>query len=335
MNFTEFQALREKIRVERPGVIDCAATNLYSALARLIPPASAAPNHTVHRCHLATEWAQCFGFLPEVAKCAFVSSGVRDSLTLLFRYYAETKARLWLPADNYPVYGELARAAGLAAQEFLTLPAPVWPDAKSGTAIEVLVLTNPVKPLGRWLTTEDVTALTAWLAASPSRRLLLDAVYTFDLHFHPTTLQLVATGQTILLHSLAKGWLHPRLFGIAVVPESDARALAPIFRAQPPPQPSLARAQGLLSCYQEMPATVGTEIAAARTRLQSAVPTGICGLTAADVTGYFTPVLGRWSDLLEEANLLGLPATVFGSSREDLTILSSLSFLSDGPLRRE
>lgn len=326
MNFTEFQVMREKIRIERPGVIDCAATNLYSALARLFSPTSAAPNHTVHRCDLAAEWVQCFGFLPEVAGCAFVSSGVRDSLTLLFRYYAETKARLWLPADNYPVYGELARAAGIAAQEFLTLPAPVWPDAKPGTAIEVLVLTNPVKPLGRWLTMEDVAVLTAWLAASPNRRLLLDAVYTFDPRFHPTTLQLVATGQTILLHSLTKGWLHPRLFGIALVPESDARVLAPIFRAQPPPQPSLARARELLSCYRKTPVAVGAEIAAARTRLRSALAGGACGLTSADVTGYFTPVVGGWSDLLEEANVLGIPASVFGSSHEDITILSSLNF---------
>jgi histidinol-phosphate/aromatic aminotransferase/cobyric acid decarboxylase-like protein len=255
-----------------------------------------------------------------------VSSGVRDSLTRLFRYYAGPKARLWLPADNYPVYGELARAAGLTAQEFLTMPAPVWPDAKPQAAVEVLVLTNPVKPLGRWLTREDVTALTAWLAASPSRRLLLDVVYTFDLRFHPTTLQLVATGQTILLHSLTKGWLHPRLFGIALVPESDAKALAPTFRAQPPPQPSLARARELLSCYPEMPVAVGTEIAASRTRLRAAVPVGVCGPTSADVTGYFTPVMGRWSDLLKEANVLGLPAPVFGSSREDITILSSLNF---------
>jgi histidinol-phosphate/aromatic aminotransferase/cobyric acid decarboxylase-like protein len=327
MNFTEFQTLSQKIRSERPGVLDCSATNLYSALARLIPPVSATPKHAVHRCHLAAEWAQCFGFSPNVAGCALVSSGVRDSLALLFRYYAETRTRLWLPADNYPVYGELARAAGLAVQEFITLPAPVWPDAKPGVSNEVLVLTNPVKPLGRWLTAEDVAVLTAWLAASPNRRLLLDAVYTFDLRFHATTLQLVATGQAILLHSLTKGWLHPRLFGITLVPRSDARTFGPIFRAHPPSQPSLARAREFLSDFQEMPAAVGTEIAASRTHLLSTVPTGVCGLISSGLTGYFTPVLGPWSDLLEEANVLGIPASVFGSSRQDITILSSLNFL--------
>jgi len=40
------------------------------------------------------------------------------------------------------------------------------------------------------------------------------------------------------------------------------------------------------------------------------------------------PVTGCWSDLLENFNVLGLPATVFGSPHEDLTILSSLSFLA-------
>lgn len=326
MRFADFQALRAKLRAARPDAIDCAETNLYASLARLIPPASSAPTRIVHRCHLAADWAQCFGLPPAISGRALVSCGVRDSLTLLFRYYAATKARLWLPADNYPVYGELARAEGLPAAEFPTLPVPLWPDDRSGAPPEVLVVTNPLKPLGRWLGAEDIAALTAWLAASPSRRLLLDTVYTFGLRFHPATLQLLATGQTILLHSLTKGWLHPRLFGIALVPEGDASALAPLFRAHPPSQANLARARELLHGFRAMPDAVGAEIAVARSRLHTMMPAGVRHFASADAAGYFTPVWGHWSELLKDANILGLPASVFGSSRDDVTILSNLGF---------
>ena len=79
---------------------------------------------------------------------------------------------------------------------------------------------NPLKPLARWLSPSDVTALTAWLGINPRRRLLLDIVCTFGTRFHPTTHRLLARQQTILLHSLTKGWLHPRLFGSRSCPNA-------------------------------------------------------------------------------------------------------------------
>lgn len=327
MNFAQFQQFREKLRRERPEVVDCAATNLYAALARFIPPTATPTSHTVHRCHLATEWTARFDLSPGLSSRALISCGVRDSLALLFRHYAREGAQLWLPADTYPVYGALARAAGLIPHEFLTLPEPAWPTSPPLPGAELLVVANPLKPVGRWLSPGDVAALTAWLALSPRRRLLLDAVYTFETRFHPTALQLLATQQTILLHSLTKGWLHPRLFGVALIPERDAAALTPVFRTQPPPQSSLARARELMAQHAEMPANISRELDAARSRLLSSIPPHLTPLAMADSPGYFTPVAGRWQDILDGTNVLGLPATVFGSQREDITILSSLSFL--------
>jgi len=326
MTFAEFQFLREKLLRERPDVFDCAATNLYAALARFIPPAAAPTSHTVHRCHLATEWTVRFDLPPELSSRALVSCGVRDSRALLFRHYAREGAQLWLPADTYPVYDELARAAGLIPHEFVTLPEPAWPTSPPLPVAELLVVTNPLKPVGRWLSPGDVAALTAWLGMNPRRRILLDAVYTFETRFHPTTLQLLATQQTILLHSLTKGWLHPRLFGVALIPERDTAALTPVFRTQPPPQSNLARARDLMAQHAEMPANISRELDAARSRLLSSIPQHLTPLATADAPGYFTPVAGRWQDILDGSNALGLPATVFGSQR-DITILSSLSYL--------
>jgi hypothetical protein len=328
MNFTAFQDYRENLLRERRDVIDGAETNLYRTLSRLIPAPTPPPASTVHRCHLASEWVECFGFPPDTSRCALISCGVRDSLARLFRHFAGANAVLWLPADNYPVYGELARAAGLVFGEFPTLPEPVWPKSPPVAGPELLLITNPLKPSGRFLTTGEVKSLKQWLAGSPSRRLLVDAVYTFGTRFHATTLELLETGQTMLLHSLTKGWLHPRLFGIALVPEPDAAALTPAFRAEPPAQESLARARVLMSTHAAMPAAVAGELQTGMERFRQAMPFLLPSPHPLHVPGYFLTVARPWRELLEEHRLLGLPATVFGSGREDITILSSLTYCS-------
>ena len=327
MNFAHFQKTRETLLRDHPGLIDCAATNLYAALARVIPPTSPASEARVHRCHLATQWTELFGFEAEASRRALISCGVRDSLALLFRYYAGIKARLLLPTDNYPVYEELARAAGLEIRKFPTLPLPAWPNATPDTAPEILLVTNPLKPLGRWITREEVTVLSEWLSADPRRRLLLDTVYTFEDRFHPTTLQLLATGQTILLYSLTKGWLHPRLFGVALVPENDFAALSAVFRSEPPPQANLSRARELMHAYSAMPQIIAQALSAARRRMLSFLPSDLSPLSALDAPGYFVPVVGNWESIFAKTKILGVPATAFGSGREDITILTSLSFL--------
>ncbi len=326
MNFAAFQKFRDDLLKEQQGILDCAETNLYRTLARLNPPPAAPSPGTVHRCHLASEWVARFGFPPETSRRALISCGVRDSLARLFRHFAGESAALWIPSDNYPVYGELARAAGLTFREFVTLPSPVWPDAPPVSGPELLLLTNPLKPCGRYLTQEEIGALKRWLAASASRRLLVDAVYTFDTVFHSSTLALLETGQTLLLHSLTKGCLHPRLFGVTLVPEADAAPLTPAFRPDPPPQENLARARALMGEHAAMPVAVARELEAGMLRLREKVLVPLPAAHSGNAPGYFLTIDRNWRDLLESHRILGLPATVFGSSREDLTILSSLTF---------
>ena len=328
MKFSEFQKLRSKILSENDGVIDCSETNLYASLTRLNSVQAADTTQTVHRCHLATDWTNYFGLPTDLSRRALISCGVRDSLSLLFRHYAERGARVWLPADNYPVYVELARAAGLSPREFPTLPEPIWPDETPAEGDEVLVVTNPLKPLGRFLTSAEVSILKSWLGRSSHRRIILDTVYTFEERMHRTTLDLFATGQAIILHSLTKGWLHPRLFGVALVPENDAESLTPIFRAQPPPQLNLALARDLMSRHAEMPKAIAQELGTARARLLATLPGPIQIAQPGDASGYFMTVHRPWSELLKDFRVLSLPAAVFGSDRGDYSILSSLSFAS-------
>ena len=120
----------------------------------------------------------------------------------------------------------------------------------------------------------------------------------------------------------------PAAFRVALVPERDAAALTPVFREQPPPQANLARVRELMARHAGMPATISRELDSARSRLLASIPQHLTPLVTEDTAGYFTPVAGRSQDILDSSNVLGLPATVFGSQHEDITILSSLSFLA-------
>lgn len=327
MNYERFKAKRQEILREALSITDGAEMNLYEALAPLVVSTAANTREKVHRCHLAAEWTALFELPSEMSKRALISNGVRDSLARLFERYASQGARAWLPSDTYPVFHELAAAAKLPVQEYPTLPEPAWPTKPPEDGLEIMLITNPMKPLGRWLSGDDVAALKLWLGASPHRRLLIDAVYTFGTTFHEATLELMRGGQTLLLHSLTKGWLRPRLFGVTVVPPDDVASLAPVFREAPPPQSSLAEARWLMSDHQKKPELVRAAIGSASRTLRLKYPQLFHPGGASELVGYFHPVHKPWAALLAEDRLLGIPATVFGSKLEDITILSSLTFI--------
>lgn len=327
MNYERFKAKRQKVLRDDSSATDCSEMNLYEALAPLVASPMANTQERIHRCHLAAEWTALFGLPSEMAKQALVSSGVRDSLARIFAHYTSKGAQAWLPSDTYPVFHELAAAAKLPVREYPTLPEPVWPNKLLGDGLEIMLVTNPMKPLGRWLSAEDLAALKSWLGGNPRRRLLIDTVYTFGTTLHETTLELVRGGQAILLHSLTKGWLRPRLFGVALVPPDDLASLAPAFRQAPPPQSSLAEARWLMSKHQQKPDRVRSAIDSANRDMRVKFPQLFPSGNALGPTGYFHVVHRPWAALLAEDRMLGIPATVFGSKREDITVLSSLTFI--------
>jgi aspartate/methionine/tyrosine aminotransferase len=329
MKFEDFSALRARLLLTRSDVIDCGETNAYRALAALAVPPTVAPSAKIHRCHLAAEWTAHFGLDASCTTRALISCGIRDSLTRLSAHYASVAATLWLPEDNYPAYGEIAARAGLTIRTFATLPEPCWPGGEPHAEPELILVTNPLKPRARFLSDDDAVALSAWLAASPARRLVIDAVYTFGSRFDASTQRLMASDQAILLHSVTKGWLHPRLVGVALVPERDLATLAPMFRASGPPQESLARARAMLSTHGSTPATIAKALSVAQQRMRNALPDLGSQLWPCDATGYLFPISARWEELLDKHRVLGVPASVFGSSRPDITILSSLTFIGD------
>lgn len=330
MNFAAFKLWREACLRTTPDVVDCAETNLYDALASLQPrldPRRTPPR--VHRCDLARAWLQRYGLDIAHSRRALISRGVRHALQLIFRRLSAQGARLWLPSDVYPVYQTLAQSAGIAPQVFPTLPTPNLPVDAAIDGPEFLLIANPLKPLGRFLSNEDCAALIAWVNAMPSRRLLIDCVYDLGAPFHPTTMKLLQTERAILLHSATKGWLTPQTFGVALVGE-DCAGFETDFREDPPSATQLQLAHHFLSAAADGPARVINALQARAHNLAERLPQVVrdaCLVTPADRAPgcYLFPVSFSAEQLLNDHGLLAIPASAFGAQGWHGSILTSLS----------
>lgn len=247
---------------------------------------------------------------------------------MVFHWLSAAQARLWLPSDVYPVYGELARAAGLAPEFYPTLPAPALPRSPADHRPEYLLIANPSKPLGRYLSDAECAAVVSWLRVSPRRRLLIDSVYDLGAPFAAGTRRLLDTGRTVLLHSVTKGWLWPRTFGVVLLGPAQTE-LAEAFRADPPTSAQLRLADRLLTEHSEVPRKVVDELAARAERLFERLPNEVLeAIPAASRTcpgNYFFPVEIPAETLQRECGVLAMPVSVFGESSWPGSVLTSLA----------
>ncbi|MER7770229.1 aminotransferase class I/II-fold pyridoxal phosphate-dependent enzyme [Kitasatospora sp. NPDC096140] len=327
MRFDEFQDFRQRQLDASPSLLDAAETNLYRALApmRPEPPDDA---RTVHRCDLARAWLRRYELPEEWSGRAMVCRGVRHGLDVVFRRLRAVRARVWLPADVYPVYFELARAAGLAPASYPTLPAPVLPGAPADDRPEYLLLANPSKPLGRYLSDAECAEVIAWLRESPHRRLLIDGVYDLGAPFAAGTRRLLDTGRAVLLHSVTKGWLWPRTFGVVLLGPEQAE-LADSFRADPPTPEQLRLADRLLTVHGDVPGHVAAELAVRAERLFDRLPADVLGAVAPGSRtcpgNYFFPVDIPAETLRRAYGVLALPGGVFGETAWSGSVLTSLA----------
>ncbi|UUU35444.1 aminotransferase class I/II-fold pyridoxal phosphate-dependent enzyme [Streptomyces sp. CA-210063] len=327
MRFEEFQEFRQRHLSASSSLLDTAETNVYRALAPMRPEPPADMS-TVHRCDLARAWLRRFELPEEWSGHAMVCRGVRHGLGVVFHRLRAVHARLWLPSDVYPVYFELARAAGLDPMSYPTLPAPALPGSPADHRPEYLLLANPSKPLGRYLSDAECDAVISWLRESPRRRLLIDSVYDLGAPFAAGTRRLLDTGCAVLLHSVTKGWLWPRTFGVVLLGPAHAE-WAEAFRADPPAPAQLGLAARLLTEHSDVPRQVVDELAARAERLFARLPDEVLGaIPTASRTcpgNYFFPVDIPAETLQRECGVLAVPVSVFGEGSWSGSILTSLA----------
>ncbi|MBR7825814.1 aminotransferase class I/II-fold pyridoxal phosphate-dependent enzyme [Actinospica sp. MGRD01-02] len=333
MRFDELQALRRGQIGASPPLLDAAETNVYRTLAALRPePPRDTSGTTVHRCDLARTWLRHFELPAELAAQAVISRGVRHGLGMVFQWLSALHPRLWLPSDVYPVYFDLAQAAGISPATYPTLPKPTLPCTTPDSSPEYLLLTNPSKPLGRHLSDAECTAVIAWLQESPNRRLLIDTVYDLGVPFAAGTRRLLGTGRAVILHSVTKGWLWPRTFGVVLLGPEDTE-LADTLRADPPSPAQLRLAEHLLTEHDSTPQRVVTALAARAHRLFERLPEEVLAaippVTRTYPGNYFFPVEIPAETLRHEYRILAMPISVFGENNWPGSVLTSLAVTFD------
>lgn len=329
----EFVAIKTALLSSVGDLVDVSETRMARALApQLTNTAMLELPAAGHRCHVAEQWLECFGLPAKWKSRAVVTQGVRQSLSALFAYWAATGARVLLPADTYPVYAELARAAGCPFRTYQTFPEVDFSELHASTStIDVLLLPLPLKPRGGLLDSVEQRKLSAWLHSGINRRLVLDTVYNFDTRLQQLTFTLFAFDQTIVLHSLSKAWARPLVAGVALLPAQDEADLAPVLRALPVDRDSLRFGQALLTHDQGQPARLVSYLKILQEKLATV-------LTDHDISASLvrnTDELGQylfivpmdWRQLLNEHLLLALPLSVFGSPLPGYSVVSSLPAL--------
>lgn len=309
MKHEDFLALREQLKRERPGLIDCAELNVYRSLRPrfdAITPSSHA--EAPYRCHLAERFLAQLQLPAEWKARTHVSHGVRRSLKALFSVFARDGLRVGVPSDVYPVYLQLAAEAGLQPRTFEGTP------TNELEGLDVLLLCEPSKPWGTSLDATQRERLMKW-----NGLVVFDSAYATP----PTSgaLQLLHAGRATVLSSLSKGWLLPDHGGVCIVPPQWFERTRSAFTSLEKDTDKLRVAYAALTEHAQRPVEVA-RVLGARARMLDELTSARPELKATKCHGYFATSQRSFDELLG-LGVLGVPASVFGS-RQSVTILSSL-----------
>jgi hypothetical protein len=312
MNFDAYKKVARGILASEEGTrllrLDCmnpvkALAAMRAGLPTSLPRASLADLETAWR----TRWG-----LTDAEGSIALSTGVRPLLAQLFRSFAEAGRRLLAPQDVYPVYLSLAKDAGVELDTFPTVPHPALPLIDHDRRRDVLLVPEPLVPLGRGLNALEAAHIQAWLAQDRERLLVLDCVYTFGERFTKAAETLLAGGQTILLHSLAKGFLAPDVAGFAIGPAAAIDRFAPDIWDD-----ARGAAVHLLREASDLPQRLAVEFSRRWSILRRT-----CDLPVPEV-GYFAVVPNAFDTLLTRGQL-AVPGTVFGSVASNWSAVTCL-----------
>jgi aspartate/methionine/tyrosine aminotransferase len=310
MNFSEYKAYRDELLLtQSPQRLDC--LNPFVAMAFThdtavdVSPASSDA--------AIASWCEAMG-MEDDRRDVIAVEGVRAALASLFRDLGRKQIDLWLPQDVYPYYWETAKQSVAAPQihSFHTLPYIDLEALDTASANATVLITNPVSPLGRYLSSDEVRDLKVWLAACPQRRLVLDTVYAYREGFDQSTLSLLDTGQVFVLHSLSKAWLQRGVWGAVVPPRKDPGQWKTVFEA--PSDTSSGIAIDALARLRDLPDRQQALFDAEWNRLMPDLMRISGGSFRRPKSGYLGLIEVNAADALVQSNALVVPASVFGLS---------------------
>jgi aspartate/methionine/tyrosine aminotransferase len=326
MDFAQYKVWQAEVLAERsPARFDC--LNPFAAMdsfRRWRNPGGAGDPVRVFE-----DWSKVHG-VARAAVGAVPTRGVRSALGHLFEAASHRGMDLVLPSDVYPFYIEEAhrRAPSSLVKTFPTWGAPLgtaWPEVGRSA---LLLVPQPWNTFGRILAPDERAALASWAAGGDDRWIVLDMVYLYASSVNPSLWAGLPPDRTIPLLSMSKSWLVRGVFGGALDltgrggwwsegmpgPTEEASALAGAALQQDPGFPERQR-------------RVFEREWARRAHLLDGIPQWPRG----PGQGYFRPLKADARRLLEERNLLTVPASVFGHVGWDGAVATCLFEAGDRP----
>lgn len=254
MNFEQYT--KERIDLLNLGYKDYGNTNLYAYFNSEVEykKNSGHINGVVYRCHLVEDWLNYYGLSNQYKKYIGVSSGVRDSLSVLSKIFNVDKINKWIiPKDVYPTYQKILNANECKYEEYITLGEEYIFNFLEDNNSQILLITNPLKPNGTMLNKEDFNNINLWLSKDKNRILIVDCAYMLS-KIDNELFKLYETNQVILLFSLSKLWLIPNHFGVSLLPNNDiGLKIREAYKSLEKNQDKLNAAYAALNEYKEFP----------------------------------------------------------------------------------
>jgi histidinol-phosphate/aromatic aminotransferase/cobyric acid decarboxylase-like protein len=308
IGYQEFRAIKADLLKSKPLRMDC--MNTQKALGAFIPTFKNENNDQGRAYKLI---ADHYGF--NLSYSFHQGAGIREVIKDLADSHVLKSSTFLLPEDVYPVYFELIRDRTIVT--FKTLPTlDLTRTFSMAPSAKVLLLPMPLVPSGEDLSEKEFQVLMSWLALDQNHLIIIDSAYSFNRNSSSFE-SLLGTGQCVLLLSLAKTWLSPSLLGMAVA----EKKLLNKFNL---PRHQISNHWESIVCSApNLPRVLQANFDREWQSLYNAL-SEIDLHWSPPKNGYFKIVPVDYLTLLTKYNVLGVPASVFGSRQANITVVSCL-----------
>jgi hypothetical protein len=318
MNFKEYKAWQKTYLEKNPNVFRADCMNPFISMNYLLNKVVFS-SEDISQLGLYSKWKEFSGVEIPFENLA-LSRGVRHSLSKLFHLFKSKT--IYMPQDVYPRYFELAKENNI--KTFVTYPKTSWESLKE-VENSIVSLTIPFTPMGREIEEEDIEQIRALVHRG--NRIIIDSVYDYNLCENFKKLKvLLEEGSVFWLHSLSKTYLSPEVLGIVYLP---SYAYQLYFKEafddyEFKDEVSYNRTYDILTQTPTLPSLQQKAFNKGFDYLSENTVLDVCNSEIA----YFSVIEESFETLLKH-NVLGVPASVFGSKNKNLTVVTGLFYLSE------